>query len=539
MSMSELKIQMTGTSLDRFRRRSVLRQLSSSPARTCKQLTTYFDTDDHSLRAGAMSLRIHKENGKWVQIIKTATNGNGGLHEQEESESIVSGPVPDLTQIPDPGLRASLETLIGDKPVSPIFETEIWRTTRDLEIREAGRVELALDSGVIRAGEKTRPLHEVELELKTGRTDAILSAAEALFEKDFVSTGTENKTEWGYALLRDSVDQNDGEIRPIKSAKPRLIESMTAREALMVIGGAAVEGVLANWRATLYSDDPEGPHQMRVSLRRLRTAIWLLKPLTSSADFRAVAADAKLLARHVGRLRDADVLIDDIYHPACSALSTEPGDRVLMRALEARRDALRREVRKSITKPKWSRFKLGCMCFDQLVARSELRSNGSHPTPSLKELSRKALNKSWRGVKKFAKKLDRLSVNERHEMRKALKKLRYATEFFAPLYPAKQSDVFLRRLKRLQDVFGYLNDVAMAQDLPKALAREGVTSKPKIARGAAILAWHEGRAKKSWRNARKDWLELAAAPKFWRTKDPNNLPKSPKSRRPVHSKVSR
>ena len=60
-------------------------------------------------------------------------------------------------------------------------------------------------------------------------------------------------------------------------------------------------------------------------------------------------------------------------------------------------------------------------------------------------------------------------------------KLRYATEFFAPLYPADQADMFLSRLKRLQDVFGYLNDVAMAQDLPKALAREGVSSKPKKA----------------------------------------------------------
>ena len=53
-----------------------------------------------------------------------------------------------------------------------------------------------------------------------------------------------------------------------------------------------------------------------------------------------------------------------------------------------------------------------------------------------------------------------MNVDQRHELRKELKKLRYAAEFLSPLFPAKRVDPFLKRLKKLQTVFGDLNDAA-------------------------------------------------------------------------------
>jgi hypothetical protein len=44
-------------------------------------------------------------------------------------------------------------------------------------------------------------------------------------------------------------------------------------------------------------------------------------------------------------------------------------------------------------------------------------------------------------------------------MRKALKKLRYQAEFMTPLFDERAGKQFIRQLKALQDVFGYINDV--------------------------------------------------------------------------------
>lgn len=46
-------------------------------------------------------------------------------------------------------------------------------------------------------------------------------------------------------------------------------------------------------------------------------------------------------------------------------------------------------------------------------------------------------------------------------MRRSLKKLRYIAEFFAPVFPEKDVAPFIKRLKKLQDVFGAINDVRM------------------------------------------------------------------------------
>jgi hypothetical protein len=70
-------------------------------------------------------------------------------------------------------------------------------------------------------------------------------------------------------------------------------------------------------------------------------------------------------------------------------------------------------------------------------------------------------------VLKYGKRLEELSVPERHEMRKAMKKMRYGIEFFGSLYPKDAVKPFLKRMKKLQDIFGYLNDVAMAETLPE------------------------------------------------------------------------
>ena len=127
----------------------------------------------------------------------------------------------------------------------------------------------------------------------------------------------------------------------------------------------------------------------------------------------------------------------------------------------------------------------------------------------------KALAKAWRRVQKWGEKIDDLTPEERHSMRKKLKSLRYATEFFLPLYSARKAKPFLKKLQRLQDIFGYLNDVATSRQLLEIAVRQpdgGVN----LTRDAAIIyGWHLARADLAWRDARKAWRKLEKTPRFW------------------------
>jgi len=79
------------------------------------------------------------------------------------------------------------------------------------------------------------------------------------------------------------------------------------------------------------------------------------------------------------------------------------------------------------------------------------------------DLAAETLDKRLKQAGKRAKHLSSLNVQQRHRLRIALKKLRYSAEFFAPIFPAKAVSEFLERLSQLQDLFGALNDAAMAE----------------------------------------------------------------------------
>ncbi len=78
-------------------------------------------------------------------------------------------------------------------------------------------------------------------------------------------------------------------------------------------------------------------------------------------------------------------------------------------------------------------------------------------------------------------------------MRRSLKKLRYLIEFFAPLFPSKDVKSFVKQLKTLQDVFGYVNDVRMAEQLRTIAAEHGDGPDCAVAAGV-VLGWHEEKA---------------------------------------------
>ena len=132
------------------------------------------------------------------------------------------------------------------------------------------------------------------------------------------------------------------------------------------------------------------------------------------------------------------------------------------------------------------------------------------------ELASQALGKRWKKVGKRARGLETLTVEQRHELRKELKKLRYAVEFFSPLYPAKRVDPFLKRLKKLQTVFGDLNDAATVRAMLSGAEAPGAGD-PNAQRAIGwVIGASQARAEFGWAGAKALWRNLEETRAFWK-----------------------
>ncbi len=127
-----------------------------------------------------------------------------------------------------------------------------------------------------------------------------------------------------------------------------------------------------------------------------------------------------------------------------------------------------------------------------------------------------ALERRWRKVRKRGRNFRTLTVEQRHELRKELKKLRYAIEFFSSLYKTKRVKPLLRRMKGLQEIFGALNDAQMARTiLERPELAPQADSQAQRAVGWVIGA-SQARAEIAWRDARGQWRKFKASKPFWR-----------------------
>ena len=73
---------------------------------------------------------------------------------------------------------------------------------------------------------------------------------------------------------------------------------------------------------------------------------------------------------------------------------------------------------------------------------------------------------------KGARRFDRIEDEARHLLRKRVKRLRYATEFCAPLFRRKAVAAFLEPMAEAQERLGEFNDLCVATEAARALAAE-------------------------------------------------------------------
>lgn len=283
--------------------------------------------------------------------------------------------------------------------------------------------------------------------------------------------------------------------------------------------------IAANMAATVETRDVEALHQLRVGLRRLRVALVSFGGEFRTPQSEAIKLRAKVLAYELAPARDLDVFTSELLEPAASANGSREAFAVLRARAEAARKTAWNGAVAQIRGPRFRMFMAdladvtdrGVWSFSHPPGKGASKNIVALEMPA-QQVAERMLAQRLRQASKRAKRLANLSTAERHELRIALKKLRYTAEFFAPFF--HQSDVkkFVSRLSRMQDVLGALNDVAVAQKILESLISTEEPGDPHsdISFVAGVVyGWHLKRAAHDWRDAVKRWKGFADAREFW------------------------
>jgi inorganic triphosphatase YgiF len=501
----ELKLELTASQLRRVNHHPRLDALTVGQPVTRTLRSIYFDTPDFRLQAAGISLRARHDGDGWQQTVKSGTRVSNGVSHPVEVETVLPGLQPDLGAIADRQLRQALLRLTRDSLLEAVFETVVTRTLRRLHTGDVD-LELALDEGIVRAGAEENPLCEAELELKAGTADSLLRVAVELFGDEPVVLAGSSKAERGYNLL---LGRSAASRRPQHADQLTVPRHATCGMALTQFFESAVRQIVDNRRVVLETDEPEGAHQLRVGLRRLRSVLKAFRPLHDTALTRDLDRRACDVARAVGALRDADVLIEATYPAAAVTLARHPGVEPLKSALLAHRRDQRHHARAILSNQHWSALQLYLALWPRTIAENRALDE------PLARFADRALSKAWKRATKKGRHLASLGGEERHELRKALKALRYTIEFFGTLYRSGQVEPLLKALKKLQDVFGYLNDVEAARRL-ESISEVRCPSKGDAQRVAGyIIGWHTAKAATCCDGVEPKWRRLMSKPRFW------------------------
>jgi inorganic triphosphatase YgiF len=514
----EIKLDLAPAIMDRLRRHPLIRAHRLGRATTQTLDNTYFDTPDLALEARGAALRIRRSGRLRVQTVKLRNGAMAGHFDRKEWEAPVDGDTPD----PDLLAETPLPALLGEDGLAalrPVFVTRFRRTTYRLaETPEAAdrgwAIDLTLDSGAVEAADRSTPLVEAELELVRGTPADLYRLARGLVEGLPAHLGTRSKAARGYDLLRGA-----SSTAP-KAFRPPLRKAMAPTDAVQAIGRTCLSHYLAAETVLHQTRAPEGIHQMRVALRRLRSALTLFGPLVDTAEGKRLKAEIKWLAGELGDARDRDVFLAEVLAPAAAEWPNDSGLAALGHHMEALREAGYRRALAAVTDGRAMALILDLAIW---LEAGDWLSPDHRPSASerpLGEVARDILDRRAQKVVKAGRHFRRLDADHRHRLRIEVKKLRYAVDFFRPLFKDKAGKAYQKALAGVQDTLGGLNDLAVAHRLLQHLTVDEPPHAGRAARDMAFAAgllygWHAGRAALAGQ-AEAEWKRFLEAAPFWR-----------------------
>ena len=322
--------------------------------------------------------------------------------------------------------------------------------------------------------------------------------------------------------------------KAVTAKRVKLGRRLSVEQAFGRIMDNCIAQVQANDSGVARFHDEESLHQMRVGLRRMRSALAIFKEVVNLPP--TLQVDLDWLVESLGPARDWDVLAGATLGKVARALPEAAAVAALRAAALAKAHGLLAAAADAVGSVRYARFLLALQNWvagrgwrQALVPgdKAQLKSQ-------LSTFADAVLNKAQGRLCKRGAKLSGASDAARHRVRIAAKKARYASEFFGALYPARTLTPYLKALSRLQDTLGAMNDAAVAATLLAELNVElnaelsapqasgaAVGQLPAMAQGEAqqgrayVLGYLAGRTDNSKKALRQDWKRFAAATRPW------------------------
>ena len=381
----------------------------------------------------------------------------------------------------------------------------------EAETEADGAVSLTLIEGTLRTLTEERPIARAVLE---GPNEAVRAVALELAATLDLALPRATLAAEARALARAHPPA------PRRLGAPDLPQGLTVEAAFLHILAHLTE-VLVHWAplvvALAPSGAPEPVHQMRVALRRLRSAFSVFKPVLACAEIDAVRAGLKRLAGLLGPARDWDVFLGGLGQEIGEAFAETPAITALMEAARRRRAA---HYGLLTTYLGSAEFRCLGIALAFLPRTLPWRADAPETRHAVLEapaehFAARVLNRRRRRLLRDGAALTAMPAEALHALRLDGKRLRYASEFFGALFPGGHAKRFVRRLVDLQEVLGRFNDGAVATALMRELGggrrretgrshAQGLVIGFAAARAAAVRADGE-RAFDRWRRAQPFW----------------------------------
>jgi triphosphatase len=462
----------------------------------------YFDAPDRALAEAGLALRLRREGRQWVQTLKAA--GTDGMTRAEHNvPRSAAAAMPAI----DPSLHAG--TPVGDRLIAllallesgallkPLYRTDVRRRTRVLVVRAPGaassRVELAFDTGHIEAGDASTPVCEFEVEWLAGSRVAVIETARRFQARFGLWLDARSKAERGDLLAR-----GEAMAAPRMAMAVRLDSAMDANDAWQAVLRNCADQIIVNASQIASGEHAAAHvHQLRVGLRRLRSAIALFE---AAADAR-LGEGAAALFRALGAARDRVVIEGEFGGELLAAMriaglpaAEAPAAPVDAGPMPA---ALVRDAGAQ------------ALLFDLIEAMHTAPPSRDDDEAPLRERLAARLNHWHRQVAVDAKHYTELDDESRHRLRKRAKRLRYAAEFCAALFAKRDVRRYLKALRALQERLGAISDATMAMH---AFSRRA----PADPQAMFALGWLAARREALVDRAVPELKAFAKVDRFWK-----------------------
>ena len=483
----ELELGLDPDDASRLTRLAFLSPLKNAKARSRVARIIWHDSPDRVLAQQGLALAEQRPLWRLERLIPNAHSWPLGA------------PAPVVAT----GRAASALGHVLPEPLIPVAAFEGRAGSLSLAT-EHGPVGLTLLSGAIRAVAAEHRLSRVLLE---GAPEVVQQLAVALAGEVSLAVPRASLAAEAFAVASGKAPE------PRHEGAPDLPPGLSVTEAFAHVVGH-LSDVVVHFAPAAASgrEGPEPVHQMRVAVRRLRSAIKVFRRAVSSPAVDTADAGLKALAAKLAPTRDWDVFATETAKSVDTAFPTEPRLKRLLAAVERRRRACHNELRAFLASVEFRRLgiELACLAGVQDWPAIVDESGQAELVVALDDFAARVLDKRLKRLTQIDDDLAGLEPHALHAIRLHAKRLRYAAEIFAPLYPGKPTHRFIRRLGRLQDRLGTLNDAAVAASLLGELS--GGSHAFAIGLVLGFVGAHSARTRKRIDQA---WLRFHSLEPFW------------------------